>query len=171
MIEYAINTVQLETTGYTLFFLNYEQMLQNLLQNDSRKDEYSRVKTFVQKVKDAILQAHDTILQARVKQTRHANRCRRVSPFELNNLVYVSTKNMNLPRQQVRKLVPKYIGPYRIIRNAGNKAFELELPLEMKNHNIHPVFHASLLRIHVPNNDRLFPGREVGQVTGLSNEN
>ena len=27
MIEYAINTAQLETTGYTLFFLNYRQML------------------------------------------------------------------------------------------------------------------------------------------------
>ena len=71
----------------------------------------------------------------------------------------------------MRKLVPKYIGPYRIIRNTGNEAFELDLPLEMKNHNIHPVFHASLLRIHVPNNDRLFPRREVGQVTGLSDEN
>ena len=78
---------------------------------------------------------------------------------------------MNLPRQQVRKLVLKYIRPYRIIRNAGNEAFELDLPLEMKNYNIHPVFHTLLLRIHVPNNDRLFPEREVGQVTGLSDEN
>ena len=99
MIEYTINTAQLETTGYTPFFLNYGWMLQNLLWNDSRNDEYSRVRTFAQKVKDAILQAHDAILQARVKQTRHTNRHRRVSPFELNNLVYVSTKNMNLPRQ------------------------------------------------------------------------
>ena len=71
----------------------------------------------------------------------------------------------------MRKLVLKYIRPYRIIRNARNKAFELDLLLEMKNHNIHSVFHASLLRIHVPNNDRLFPEREVGQVTGLSDEN
>ena len=94
-----------------------------------------------------------------------------MSPFELNNLVYVSTKNMNLPRQQVRKLVPKYIRLYRIIKNTENEAFELDLPPEIKNHNIHPVFHALLLRIHVPNNDRLFPGREVGQVTGLSDEN
>ena len=171
MIEYAINTAQLETTGYTLFFLNYEWTPWNLLQNDSRKDEYSRVRTFTQKVKDVILQVHDAILQARVKQTRHTNRHRRVSPFKLNNLVYVSTKNMNLPRQQARKLVLKYIGPYRIIRNAENEAFELELLLEMKNHNIHPVFHTLLLRIHVLNNDRLFPRREVGQVTRLSNEN
>ena len=71
----------------------------------------------------------------------------------------------------MRKLVPKYIRPYRIIKNAKNKAFELELPPEMKNHNIHPVFHVLLLRIHVSNNDRLFPGREVRQVTGLSDEN
>ena len=41
----------------------------------------------------------------------------------------------------------------------------------MKNHNIHSVFHVLLLRIHVLNNDKLFPEREVGQVTGLSNEN
>ena len=99
MIEYAINTVQLETTRYTLFFLNYKQMLWNLLQNDSKKDEYSRVKTFTQKVKDTILQAYNTILQTRVKQTRHVNKCKRVSSFELNNLVYVFIKNMNLLRQ------------------------------------------------------------------------
>ena len=99
MIEYAINTAQSETTEYALFFLNYKQMLQNLLWNDLRKDEYSRVRTFTQKVKDVILQVYNTILQARVKQTRHTNKCRRVSPFELNNLVYVFTKNMNLSRQ------------------------------------------------------------------------
>ena len=71
----------------------------------------------------------------------------------------------------MRKLVPKYIGLYRIIRNTRNEAFELDLPLEMKNYNIHSVFHTLLLRIHILNNNRLFPGREVRQVTGLSNEN
>lgn len=116
------------------------------------------------------MQAHNTILQARVKQTRHANRRHRPSPFKLDNLVYVSTKIMNLPRQRARKLVPKYIGPYRIIRIAGNKAFELDLLSELKNRNIHPIFYVLLLRIHVPNNNRLFPGRDTSQVTGLNNE-
>ena len=41
----------------------------------------------------------------------------------------------------------------------------------MKNHNIHSVFHTLLLRIHILNNNRLFPEREVRQVTGLSDEN
>ena len=71
----------------------------------------------------------------------------------------------------MRKLVLKYIRLYRIIKNTENKAFELDLPLKMKNHNIHSVFYTLLLRIHVFNNDILFPEREVGQVTGLSNEN
>ena len=99
MIKHTINTAQLETTGYAPFFLNYRQMPQNLLWNDSKKDEYSGVRTFAQKVKDVILQAHDAILQTRVKQTRHTNKCKRVSSFKLNNLVYVFIKNMNLPRQ------------------------------------------------------------------------
>ncbi|KIM36738.1 hypothetical protein M413DRAFT_56048, partial [Hebeloma cylindrosporum] len=29
---------------------------------------------------------------------------------------------------------------------------------------VHDVFHASLLRIHVPNDDRLFPGRQFNQL-------
>ena len=29
----------------------------------------------------------------------------------------------------------------------------------MKQRGVHNVFHASLLRIHIPNDDRLFPGR------------
>ncbi|KAL5476918.1 hypothetical protein ACEPAI_3104 [Sanghuangporus weigelae] len=113
------------------------------------------------------MQAHDSILQARVRQTRQANRRRRESPFELGDLVYISTKNMNLPKQRARKLIPKFIGPYKITRIAGNDSYEIDLPRELKIRGIHPVFHASLLRIHVPNDDRLFPGRDVSQVTGL----
>ena len=71
----------------------------------------------------------------------------------------------------MRKLVLKYIRLYRIIKNTRNKAFELNLPSEMKNHNIHSVFHTLLLRIHILNNNKLFPEREVRQVIGLSNEN
>jgi hypothetical protein len=29
---------------------------------------------------------------------------------------------------------------------------------------LHPAFHASLLRVHVPNDDRLFPGRLASQL-------
>jgi len=61
--------------------------------------------------------------------------------------MYVSTKNMSLPKGHARKLAPKFIGPDRL-----------------RQQGIHSMFHSSLLRIHVPNNDRLFPGRQETQV-------
>ena len=41
----------------------------------------------------------------------------------------------------------------------GNLSFRLDLPDHLKRRGIHDVFHASLLREHVPNDNRLFPGR------------
>ncbi|KAJ3967598.1 hypothetical protein EV361DRAFT_769511, partial [Lentinula raphanica] len=48
---------------------------------------------------------------------------------------------------------------------------KLELPADLKKRGVHDVFHSSLLRIHMPNDDRLFPGRSYEQVIGMdSNE-
>ncbi|KAF7326222.1 Gag-pol polyprotein [Mycena kentingensis (nom. inval.)] len=51
----------------------------------------------------------------------------------------------------------------------GNNSFRLDLPPEMKQRGIHNVFHASLLRIHIANDDRRFPGRLNSQL-GVSVE-
>jgi hypothetical protein len=42
--------------------------------------------------------------------------------------------------------------------------FRIALLANLKSHGLHDVFHASLLRIHAPNDDRLFPGRLDSQV-------
>lgn len=39
----------------------------------------------------------------------------------------------------------------------------MDLPSELKKRGVHDIFHALLLRIHVPNNDWLFPGRTESQ--------
>ncbi|KAI0370646.1 hypothetical protein BV20DRAFT_916713, partial [Pilatotrama ljubarskyi] len=49
-------------------------------------------------------------------------------------------------------------------------SFRLELPPSMKRRSIHDVFHASLLRVHEPNDDRLFPGRLDTQVLELEDK-
>ncbi|KAG1829928.1 hypothetical protein EV424DRAFT_1270966, partial [Suillus variegatus] len=45
--------------------------------------------------------------------------------------------------------------------------FLLDLPSELKQRGIHPAFHAHLLRLHVPNDDRRFPGRQLQQVSDI----
>ena len=166
-VEFAINAARSETTGYAPFFLNSGRMPRSFLWNRPDSDEYPGVRLFAQKMQNAVMAAHDSIIKARAKQTRLANRQRRPAPFKEGDLVYLSTKNLSVPKGRARKLVPKYIGPYRILKDFGNSSFRVELPANLKSRGLHDVFHASLLRIHSPNDDRLFPGRLDSQVEYL----
>ncbi|KIY65090.1 hypothetical protein CYLTODRAFT_321354, partial [Cylindrobasidium torrendii FP15055 ss-10] len=42
--------------------------------------------------------------------------------------------------------------------------FQVDIPARLKQRGIHDSFHASLLRMHYPNDDRLFPGRLDSQI-------
>jgi len=76
------------------------------------KDEYPNIRVYTQRMKLALISAHDALLTARVKQTIQANRKQRASPLVKGDLVYISTKNIHLPKGTSRKLVPKFIRPY-----------------------------------------------------------
>jgi hypothetical protein len=120
------------------------------------------------KLRDGLVAAHDAILTQRVKQTFQANTQRQVLPFTSGDLVYLSTENLSIPKGHTRKLFPKFIGPFRITKEiSSGTTYQLQLPAELCSWGIHPDFHASLLHIHVPNDDCQFPGHAVPQVTGL----
>lgn len=117
--------------------------------------------------------AHDSILAACVNQIWTANQKRQVVPFKEGNLVYLSTKNIKFPKGLVQKLISKFISPYKILEDFGNGSFQLDLPAHLKQRGIHDVFHTSLLRIHVPNDDWLFPGwldTQLGNADGTEGE-
>ena len=158
-IEFAINSARSESTGFAPFFLNFGRMPRSMIWDSAASNEYPSVRDFALQKKMALILAHDSIIAARVKQTRDANRKRQATPFELGDLVYLSTKNISFPKGKARKLLPKYIGPYKVLRDYGNSSFQLELLPHLKRRGVHDVFHSSLLHIHVPSDDRLFPGR------------
>ncbi|KAJ3899347.1 hypothetical protein F5879DRAFT_811060, partial [Lentinula edodes] len=88
-VEFAINSARSETTGFSPFFLNTGRMPRSFLWNAADKNEYPGIRVYAQKMKQAIMQAHDSILAARVKQTRDANRRRRLAPFKEGDLAYI----------------------------------------------------------------------------------
>ncbi|XP_060549443.1 uncharacterized protein LOC117670025 isoform X2 [Pantherophis guttatus] len=64
-------------------------------------------------------------------------------PFQLGEKVYLSTKYLRL-RLPSRKLGPKFIGPFPIIKIINPVTVQLQLPRLLGK--IHPVFHSSLLK-------------------------
>ncbi|RPD57526.1 hypothetical protein L227DRAFT_472744, partial [Lentinus tigrinus ALCF2SS1-6] len=88
-IEFAINLARSESTGFAPFFLNTGRMPRAMIWDAAGPDEYPGVRAYAQKVKNAIMSAHDSILVACVKQTRDSNRRHRPAPFEAGDLVYV----------------------------------------------------------------------------------
>ena len=77
-------------------------------------------------------------------------------------MVYLSTKNLALPKGRARKLLPKYIGPYKVVEaHTATSTIMLELPPELVSRRVHPTFHVSLIWAHVVNNDEQFPCRDT----------
>ena len=72
----------------------------------------------------------------------YADKHRQENAYQEGDQVLLSTKNLS-PKYGTRKLFPKYIGPYTITKTIGDRAYELDLPNNMKIHN---VFHISLLK-------------------------
>ncbi|OJT11495.1 hypothetical protein TRAPUB_11986 [Trametes pubescens] len=124
---------------------------------------FHSVRKFTQRALANLEMAHNTIIDLRVSQAFQANKHHQAEPeFEVNDLVYLSTKNLSVPKGRARKLVPKFIGPYKVIKSFPSMLnYMLDLPPELKDRHIHPRFHVSLLRKHKTNNDALFSRREA----------
>ena len=69
-------------------------------------------------------------------------------------MVYLSTKNLALPKGQARKLLPRYIGPYKVVEaHTAASTVMLELPPELVSRRVHLTFHVSLIWAHMANNN------------------
>lgn len=132
------------------------------------EDEFPGVRMFADRMKMAIMSAHDAIIASRVENTVQANKKRAVASYKEGDLVYLSTKNISLPKGLARKLAPKYLGPFAIIKVLKEGATcQLDLSEELLKRGINPSFHATLLKPHIPNDDRRFPGRMPSQIPGF----
>ena len=62
-----------------------------------------------------------------------------------------------------RKLSPKFIGPYQILRRIGPVAYEIALPPQLSN--LHSVFHVSQLRKYVADPSHVLEAEDL-QIRG-----
>ena len=162
MAEFTMNSSINTTTGYAPFELNYGYMPQSG-QHISTNTTFKGVKQFAQQALWNLFDAHHAILEHRVMQMHYSNKHQRPGvTYHENNMVYLSTKNLALPSGWARKLMPRFLGPYRVLK-AMNDSFNVTIELlpELKDGRISPTFHTNLVQPYVKNNDILLLKREA----------
>ena len=124
MTEFAINSSVSNSTGFAPFELTYGAMPRIFQMAISTL--FLRVKLFAEKALMNIVIAHDSIIANRTFQTHYTNRYQSAEePLKEGDLVYLLTKNLNLPKHQVRKLMLTFIRLYPIYCKGKSRDVQL----------------------------------------------
>ena len=166
-----MNNARNESTDKTLFFLNYGRhpvspltpattprhrnaagvpiRLQQAATPIAGREAYEipdalpAVTQYTTQVQDTLKQAKAHLEQARERYRRNTNRRRQDVAYSVGDSVLLQTKNISLKHPGTKKLLPRWLGPFKITQKIGQVAYRLDLPASMSR--IHPVFHVSKL--------------------------
>ena len=115
----------------------------HLFPSSPENGDVPAARSSVARLRNRWQQARRALLQSQEQMRQQADRRRRPgSTLKIGQRVWLSTKGLAL-KGETRKLAPRYVGPFRILRRISRTAFHLELPRAMR---VHPVFHRSTLR-------------------------
>ncbi len=102
-----------------------------------------RVNDWADRIQRGLQDAKQALAAAKDRQKLYADKKRRPLELRPGDRVMLSSKNLSLKSPGSAKLLPKWIGPFLVIRKINEVAFKLELP---PSYLIHDVFHISLLK-------------------------
>jgi hypothetical protein len=90
--------------------------------------------------------ARENLQLAQSRQKSYTDHRRRKLSFKVDDFVYLKVSLIRgLHRFKIRgKLAPRYIGPFKILEQRGEVAYQLELPPQLSD--VHNIFHISQLR-------------------------
>jgi len=99
---------------------------------------------FTQHMQDALQRAKRALQSAQARMSSYADKGRSPVKISVGDMILLSSKNIQFRSGVSRKLMPRWLGPFKVIQQVNPVAFKLEL--NDWNTKLHPVFHASLLR-------------------------
>ena len=150
-IELAVNSSVSATTGLAPFEVLYGENVRLPLTLPAATDAAT---SFLSRRETARLRAADAIQEAQLRQAAQINKHRRPANLTVGDLVWLSTKNLNLASPS--KFCPKYLGPFAVTHvTASGNAVSLDLPplIRVKSN----TFNVSDLREHIARPQELPP--------------
>ena len=148
MVEFAYNNLWQEFIKTTHFLLNYGQHASTHVNRRISESQVSAATNLALAMSNVISEAKKHLLAAQQRQKSYVDTKRRDVSYEVGSEVLLSTSNIKLKTPGARKLLPRWIGPFEIVKRIGVVAYRLKLPETMRIHN---VFHVSLLKPYKAN--------------------
>jgi hypothetical protein len=166
LVEFAINDSYHESVGNTPFVLNYgkrprlpvDLVLGGEGVRETLKSTCDAAVNFASRIQIVVNDAKKCLIAAQQRQKAYADRYRRDIEFAVGSEVLLSTKHINIKMKGTSKLLPRWVGPFKVEKQVNAVAYKLELPASLQ---IHPVFHASLLKAYEPGRVQPPPPPEV----------
>ena len=141
--EFAVNNAYHESIKTTPFYLNYGQNPLTPANLQIPKVDNPRAMELTSTLQGRLKLAKACMHAAQQRQKAYADQKRRDVEFSVGQQVLLSSKNIRVKGPITPKLMPKWIGPFSIAKRIGKLAYKLDLPSNMRIHN---VFHVSLLK-------------------------
>ncbi|KAJ7299882.1 hypothetical protein O6H91_Y124500 [Diphasiastrum complanatum] len=103
----------------------------------------------LQNMQNILKSNQDHMREAQQKMKYYADKLRSFREFHEGDYMYLRIQpycQSVLKKTQSEKLCPRFYGPFQIVKCVGELAYELDLPIIIKMHNL---FHVSLLKKHI----------------------
>jgi hypothetical protein len=149
--EFSYNNSYQESLKMAPFKMLYGRRCQTpLFWNETGEQKVFRP-DILQEVEKQVCMVRENLRVAQSRKKSYTDHRRRDLSFEVGDFVYLKVSLMRgLRRFKVRgKLVPRFIGPFKILEKGGEVAYQLELSPQLSD--VHDVFHVSQLKkcLHV----------------------
>ncbi|WVZ19293.1 hypothetical protein V8G54_006615 [Vigna mungo] len=149
LVEFTYNNSFQASIGMAAFEALYDKRCRTLLCWYQEGEAVLTGPEIVQQTTEKVKLIKERMKAFQSRQKSYADKRRRPLEFEAGDHAFVRvTTTTEVGRAlRAKKLSPRYIGPYQIIRRIGPVAYEIAIPPQLAN--LHPVFHVSQLRKYV----------------------